>query len=63
MTAPSFTCPRCGRTTYHPDDVAHGYCGACHWWTGDPELGAPEVIEQAELEGQIDPIDCVEDSQ
>ena len=31
---PSFTCPRCGRVSYHPDDVAAGYCGACHDWTG-----------------------------
>lgn len=30
---PSITCPRCGRTSYHPDDIAHGYCGACHDWT------------------------------
>lgn len=30
---PSRTCPRCGMTTYHPDDVQEGYCGACHDWT------------------------------
>lgn len=36
MTAPpSFTCPRCGRTSYHPVDVSEGYCGACHDWTDD----------------------------
>jgi hypothetical protein len=29
----SVTCPRCGRTSHHPDDVAEGYCGACHDWT------------------------------
>lgn len=29
----SVTCPRCGRTSYHPGDVAEGYCGACHDWT------------------------------
>lgn len=29
-----FTCPRCQRTSYHPTDVAEGYCGACHDWTG-----------------------------
>lgn len=27
----------------HPDDVAHGYCGRCHWYTGDPELGPPHL--------------------
>jgi hypothetical protein len=31
---PSFTCPRCSRTTYHPTDIAEGYCGNCHDWTG-----------------------------
>ena len=30
------TCPRCGRTSYHPDDIREGYCGACHDWTGLP---------------------------
>lgn len=32
--ADSFTCPRCGRTSHHPDDIREGYCGACHDWTG-----------------------------
>jgi len=27
---PAITCPDCGRTSWHPDDVANGYCGACH---------------------------------
>ena len=27
---PSFTCPHCGRTSYHPQDLAQRYCGACH---------------------------------
>jgi hypothetical protein len=31
----SFTCPRCGRTSYHPTDIKERYCGACHDWT-DP---------------------------
>jgi hypothetical protein len=31
---PSVTCPRCGWTSYHPKDVAEGYCSACHDWTG-----------------------------
>ena len=30
----AFTCPRCGRTSHHPDDIREGYCGACHDWTG-----------------------------
>lgn len=31
-----FTCPRCGKTSPHPDDKRHGYCGACHDYTGAP---------------------------
>lgn len=31
--APSFTCPRCGRTSFNPKDIEQGYCGACHDWT------------------------------
>lgn len=31
---PGFTCPRCGKTSYHPEDLRHGYCGACHAFTG-----------------------------
>lgn len=38
MATTSITCPRCGRTSYHPEDVKQGYCGACHWWTSDPQL-------------------------
>jgi hypothetical protein len=33
---PAFTCPRCGRVSHHPTDLAEGYCGACHDWTGVP---------------------------
>lgn len=53
----AFTCPRCSTTSHHPDDERHGYCGRCHWWTGDPTLGRPEVIAQAEAEGAIKPLD------
>jgi ribosomal protein S27AE len=31
----TFTCPRCGSTSAHPDDLANGYCGACHAFTGE----------------------------
>jgi len=30
---PSFTCPRCHKTTHNSDDVFEGYCGRCHDWT------------------------------
>jgi len=35
---PSITCPRCGKTSHHPDDVREGYCGACHDFTGPADL-------------------------
>jgi len=28
--AAAITCPDCGRTSWHPEDVARGYCGVCH---------------------------------
>lgn len=33
--APSFTCPRCGRTSHNPNDVRERYCGNCHLFTDD----------------------------
>jgi hypothetical protein len=27
---PMFTCPKCGRISHNPNDLAHRYCGACH---------------------------------
>lgn len=35
MTAPSFTCPLCGMTSYHPVDIAEGFCGNCDDFTGE----------------------------
>lgn len=29
-----FTCPECRRTSHNPYDAAHGYCAACHAFTG-----------------------------
>lgn len=35
VTEPAtFTCPVCLMTSHHPDDAAHGYCGACRAFTG-----------------------------
>jgi ribosomal protein S27AE len=36
---PSYTCPRCGATSYSPHDIAEGYCGSCHDWTAQDEVG------------------------
>lgn len=47
MTAvPSFACPRCGATSWNPNDVREGYCGRCHDWTGERRLDAPAGVEQ-----------------
>jgi hypothetical protein len=44
MSAPTFTiasdgrsitCGLCGWTSYHPEDVAHRYCGHCHIFHDD----------------------------
>ena len=29
----SFTCPKCGMESHHPDDARHGYCVACREFT------------------------------
>jgi hypothetical protein len=47
---PSFTCPRCGRTSHHPDDVREGYCGACHDWTREPLSDSIDRIVRAYYE-------------
>jgi hypothetical protein len=43
----AFTCPCCGRVSHNENDEREGYCGACCWWTGNPELA-----------GQHDPDAC-----
>lgn len=58
MDAPSITCPRCLRTSYSPGDIENLYCGFCNWWTSDPQLGAPEVIAEAEAKGKLAAIDA-----
>lgn len=35
---PSITCPACGRTSHHPNDVRERYCGACHAWHDDHQV-------------------------
>jgi hypothetical protein len=61
----SFTCPLCGRVSYHPDDEKYRYCGACHLFTDDFIPGARvgftfsdvEILEAPKvprLEGEIE---------
>lgn len=57
MTRPaSITCPRCGKTSYHPGDITNGYCARCRWWTSHELLGTPEAIAAAEQGGVIEPL-------
>lgn len=37
-----FVCPDCRRRSWHPQDLANGYCGACHAYTAPP--APPELI-------------------
>ena len=34
-----FVCPRCGMASANPTDLAEGYCGACHDFTGERPTG------------------------
>jgi hypothetical protein len=34
IAVPAITCPKCGRTSYHPNDIAERYCGACGYHDG-----------------------------
>lgn len=36
MTTERFTCPVCGASSSHPDDLKNGYCGRCHEFTAEP---------------------------
>lgn len=47
--APAFTCPCCGAVSHHPTDLEQGYCGRCHWWTGDPHLGRDHLAGLCEM--------------
>jgi hypothetical protein len=47
--AVSITCPRCGMTSHNSADVAEGYCGNCHDWTGHGTRGHdPAPLEVSE---------------
>lgn len=39
MSEPSITCPNCGRTSYHPEDIKQKYCGACHAFHDEMKIG------------------------
>jgi hypothetical protein len=61
----SYTCPKCGRTSHHPEDERHGYCGACHDFTGTPKAasdyrvivtGSRDWADTARIHGALDAI-------
>jgi hypothetical protein len=35
----SYTCPKCGATSYNPNDEFYGYCGNCHQFTRGVRYG------------------------
>jgi hypothetical protein len=39
----AFTCPKCGKTSHHPDDERHGYCANCHDFTASPVGSMPNA--------------------
>lgn len=45
----SITCPRCGRTSYHPMDIAFGYCAGCNAYTtvGREAPSAARALDRA----------------
>lgn len=51
----SITCPRCGCTSYHPEDIRTGYCVECHWWTSRDPLR--QICGQA-IPGREDRVAC-----
>ncbi len=45
----TYTCPRCGRTSHHPEDFKAGYCGACHDWTR-ADVGQPDWRDHLDVD-------------
>jgi ribosomal protein L37E len=42
----SITCPRCGWTSYNPNDVAMQYCGHCHRFFDELDEGGLDDDER-----------------
>lgn len=47
MTA--FMCPRCGMTSYNPEDAVMGYCGHCHATTAWTVPLVPTYLPNLEI--------------
>lgn len=46
-------CACCGRRRAHPSDRKFGYCAACRWFTGDPQLGPLHTPAQCAARNQV----------
>jgi hypothetical protein len=60
------TCPHCGMTTAHPQDVQNRYCGRCHHFCDDSATAADRIADVLraarlvrELVGRNEPVDGV----
>lgn len=55
---PSITCPKCGKTSYHPKDVEEKYCGNCHEFQSAMAVLSPgECVELPEPNNLVDAIE------
>lgn len=52
ICSPSYTCSRCGATSYNANDIQHGYCGACHDFTRAVKQGHTDVTPLSEFKEQ-----------
>lgn len=53
VLAEQFQCPECEHVSYNANDVREGYCGHCHWWTGDGLLYELWQVERAATTVQL----------
>jgi hypothetical protein len=40
----AITCPRCGMTSWNPNDVRERYCGNCHAYHDDMPSAEPGLL-------------------
>ena len=52
ISGQSIQCLICGRTSHHPDDVKHRYCGYCHRFHEDVRGPADELPRHVVLQEQ-----------
>lgn len=58
-SAGSFTCPACGATSHHPEDVRHGYCGRCHAFTRQEADGVFRLRRRPAIERLVEGWDAL----